>query len=118
MSDVIAHMGAHPNRQCPLCHPEVSRKDDERLREELKPDIDWLIESLCPQSSPIVDFNKARLKALISQKIKDELQRIDKANVDNGIYFYFEDMKDSNNGYLTMRQYIPKRIATLKDISA
>lgn len=44
----------------------------------------------------------------------DELERIDKANKDNGINFWFEDMKPQNNGWRNMRQYAPERIAQLQ----
>ena len=43
----------------------------------------------------------------------EELERIDKANKDNGICFWFEDMKPQNNGWRNMRQYVPERIAQL-----
>jgi len=43
----------------------------------------------------------------------DELQRIDTANKDNDINFWFEDMSEKNNGWRTMRQYVPERLKQL-----
>ena len=49
----------------------------------------------------------------------DEIERIDAANIDNGINFWFAHLKkqdsiENNNGWRTMRQYTPERIAELK----
>lgn len=63
------------------------------------------------------DGFKQELLALIKEEtVKarvEELERIDKANKDNGICFWFEDMKPQNNGWRNMRQYVPERIAQL-----
>lgn len=63
------------------------------------------------------DGFKQELLALIKEEtVKarvEELERIDKANKDNGINFWFEDMKPQNNGWRNMRQYVPERIAQL-----
>lgn len=62
--------------------------------------------------------HKQAILALIKKETvkakSDELKRIDKANIDNGINFWFEDMKPQNNGWRNMRQYVPDRIAQLK----
>ena len=62
-------------------------------------------------------FWKDEILALIKEEtVKarvEELERIDKANKDNGINFWFEDMKPQNNGWRNMRQYVPERIAQL-----
>ncbi len=42
-----------------------------------------------------------------------ELKRIDMANKDNGINFWFADYPH-NNGWCTMKQYIPFRLEQLK----
>ena len=68
-----------------------------------------------------VDFtekNFEQLMQLITEEtVKarvEEINRIDEANKDNGINFFFEDMKPQNNGWRNMRQYVPDRIAQLK----
>ena len=61
---------------------------------------------------------KDKLLTLITEEtVKarvEEINRIDEANIDNGINFWFEDMKPQNNGWRNMRQYVPDRIAQLK----
>ena len=61
---------------------------------------------------------KDKLLTLITEETvkakSDELKRIERANIDNGINFLFEDMKPQNNGWRNMKQYVPDRIAQLK----
>lgn len=44
------------------------------MSEPEEPTIDWLIDQLCPESSPLVDFNKNRLKQLITERVIAELE--------------------------------------------
>lgn len=53
--------------------------------ETQEPTIDWLIDQLCPESSPLIDFNKKRLKDLV-----------DRASLDAGIAT-LKDIRDSRN---------------------
>lgn len=77
--------------------------------------------SMLPKGKTIVASMFPEHKQAILALIKDEtvkarveeLERIDKANKDNGINFWFEDMKPQNNGWRNMRQYVPERIAQL-----
>lgn len=76
-----------------------------------------------PTGVVMTDFDimeaKQQLLALTKQREHeakiDELKRIDKANKDNGITFWFKDAQDKglNNGWRTMRQYVPERITEL-----
>lgn len=75
----------------------------------------------CYDTEVVFILDDVRIKQLILALIKEEtvkarveeLERIDKANKDNGINFWFEDMKPQNNGWRNMRQYVPERIAQL-----
>ena len=61
---------------------------------------------------------KEREQAAAEARI-DELERIDAANKDNGINFWFKDLKiegslENNNGWRTISQYVPERLAKLQ----
>jgi len=66
------------------------------------------------QRDVIVKNILALIKKETVKAKSDELKRIERANIDNGINFWFEDMKPQNNGWRNMRQYVPDRIAQLK----
>lgn len=94
-------------------------EQDNELREEIYT-LDRLREKIDP-NMPRIGSVMARVDdivALITTREKqarcEELERIATANVGNGIHFYFGDMRDKNNGWRTMKQYVAERIAQLK----
>jgi len=80
-----------------------------------------------PTLGELIDTPRNEIKALIAKEREqaaadariDELERIDAANKDNGINFWFKDLKiegslENNNGWRTISQYVPERLAKLQ----
>lgn len=68
-------------------------------------------------ASMFPEHKQAILALITEETVKarvEEINRIDEANKDNGINFFFEDMKPQNNGWRNMKQYVPERIAQLQ----
>lgn len=65
----------------------------------------------------IDSWHEQEIEKRVREARIEELESIDAANRDNGINFYFLDLKDENNGWRTMRQYIPERIKELEALS-
>lgn len=90
----------------------------DRLREKIDPNMPK-IGSVMARVDDIVALITTREKRAEGRGRIDELERIDAANIDNGINFWFAHLKkqdsiENNNGWRTMRQYTPERIAELK----
>jgi hypothetical protein len=64
----------------------------------------------------ILTWHKAALDKAVREARIDEMTKIEKANVDNGINFYTDDLL-KNNGWKTMRQYTKWRIEGLSPIN-
>lgn len=79
------------------CEPE----SEERHRQDL---LDYITANYTPNSEIEQRERETRV---------DELRRIENANKNNGINFWFEDYP-TNNGWATMMQYTQWRIAELK----
>lgn len=99
---------------------ELRRKVERMIIENRADGADYIDAS--DQSSLADDIiaiiAKEREQAAADARI-DELERIDAANKDNGINFWFKDLKiegslENNNGWRTISQYVPERLAKLQ----
>ncbi len=109
-----------------------TEQDNLSIEEKVSVVLDVLIgHHLCPadenDQSCLLNISTKEISQLITADRKrvalearlDEIERIDAANIDNGINFWFAHLKkqdsiENNNGWRTMRQYTPERIAELK----
>lgn len=63
-----------------------------------EPTIEWLIDQICPHS-PLLDFNKQRLVALITQQCKDAVDAYHTEITDNEkkVWLYRSDLEEQCN---------------------
>lgn len=102
-------------------------EQDKKLREKVAAIIEyWDFSPLQDEDSRIERLKNEILQLITADRKHvaleariDEIERIDAANIGNGINFWFAHLKkqdsiENNNGWRTMRQYTPERIAELK----
>jgi hypothetical protein len=106
ISDILSHTGVGDCGN-PFCHKPNMSHDDAVAAIQAWRDKEVKKAVLTRASKAQFNHVPSAVRAVII-----ELQRIDEANKGNGISFYFGN-KDHNNGWFTMRDYVPYRIAEL-----